>query len=306
MHAVDGAEEKEDLEKEGDGEEGEEEEEEGEGEEEEAAGASNDGEEGAVADGAEKAEGSGADGEGEGGSDGKAALDIEEGGGQAADPAEGSGGDGAAAIGEGDAAGTPPPVDLEAGLITDVVVSGDAPDADAATADNEEGKDGGSGSGGGGGPVDALAGLGIVFKKSGADEDEEEGGLSYMQQLKAKQKAEEVCPSPTTRPHSRSTYPARPSSLFGAALSLVHLRYIDPLLLLLPTFLQEAAKERAAELKRLREALVSEWLSWKCNTCGTDNRLPRHPKVRRTLYILSGPCTGPRPGPAPRPSRALT
>ena len=95
------------------------------------------------------------------------------------------------------AAGTPPPVDLEAGLITDVVVSDDAPDA--ATADNEEGKDGGSG--GGGGPVDALAGLGIVFKKSGADEDEEEGGLSYMQQLKAKQKAEEVRPSPTTRPH---------------------------------------------------------------------------------------------------------
>jgi hypothetical protein len=199
-------------------------------------------------------------------------------------------------------------VDLEAGLITDVVVSGDVPDADAATADNEEGKDGGSGGGGGegGGPVDALAGLGIVFKKSGADEDEEEGGLSYMQQLKAKQKAEEVRPSPTTRPHSRSIFPARPSSLFGAALSVVRLVNSDPFLLLLPTFLQEAAKERAAELKRLREALVSEWLSWKCNTCGTDNRLPRHPKVLRTLYILSGPCTGPRPGPAPAPSRALT
>ena len=77
-------------------------------------------------------------------------------------------------------------------------------------------------------PVDELAKLGIVIKKSG-DDDEEEGGLSYLEQLKAKQKAEE-----------------------------------------------EENKRRQAELKARREAMVSEWLTWTCNTCGVENRLPRY------------------------------
>ena len=86
-------------------------------------------------------------------------------------------------------------------------------------------------------PVNIMAG--IVFKKSGGDDDdEEEGALSYMEQLKAKQKAEE-----------------------------------------------EESKRIAAEMKARRDAMVSEWLTWTCNCCGTNNRLPRHPKEMEQFML---------------------
>jgi hypothetical protein len=42
---------------------------------------------------------------------------------------------------------------------------------------------------------------------------------------------------------------------------------------------EKAAKEAKKEARLKREALVTDWLEWKCVVCGTRNRRPRHPEL---------------------------
>lgn len=45
----------------------------------------------------------------------------------------------------------------------------------------------------------------------------------------------------------------------------------------------ESAKQAALEERRRKEALVTDWLEWKCVVCGRKNRRPRHPPVDFTI-----------------------